>query len=54
MELALGESSPDDKEVVALRVVSPPTAPQGFLDQLRRGLDRYGEIRSAVAGEDTP
>jgi hypothetical protein len=39
---------------VALRVEPPADAPRGFLQQLRHGLDRYGEIRSAVAGEDGP
>jgi len=53
-ELSLAEPGPEDKEVVALRVAPEPGSPQGLLHQLRRGLDRYGEIRSAVAGEDAP
>jgi len=53
-ELGLEEPSGDEKEVVALRVEPEPVPPSGLLEQLRRGLDRYGEIRSAVAGEDAP
>jgi hypothetical protein len=53
-ELGLEEPQGDEKEVVALRMEPEPDPPNGMLEQLRRGLDRYGEIRSAVAGEDAP
>jgi hypothetical protein len=50
-EIGLAEPGPDEREVVAIRWLTPPRRESTLFARLREGLDRYGEIPGAWAEE---